>query len=349
MTLLNVQSLLEATFADEPGLAAKVQDVRFLQRGLFDTYLVEAADGRFVAQISRDGLGSLIRLKRNLGTLRSLDRPHQLPALLAWRQGDDPELEPWAVAISSYIPGDELSPSTLNRKSWTSLCGLLEAVHRLPAKDHQGRRLARASDGPGALSDVAVELERQVPKMGWPVSALDVRPHLREIDRFVDRHGPAFEIAPCFIHGDLSRANIRISNGAAGLVDWADGGYGDYAYDLGCLKFALDSVAPRASPKLIQELARHYRQSFDDQSLELRLAFYLAFTGLAQALAYALAPATFNVTRAMRVRACLLHSIAQWRSPLRLDGPRPGAPASITDHSWLRLPTAIPRPGSQLN
>lgn len=349
MSLQNIHSLLEATFAEEPGLPAKVRDIRFVQRGLFDTYAVETADERFVAQISRDGMGSLVRLKRNLGTLRRLDRPHQLPALLAWRQGDDLELEPWAVAITSYIPGDELGPRSLNRKAWTSLCELLEAVHRLPAEDHRGRRLARASDGPAAFVDVARELELQVPKLGWPVSAIRIGPVLREIESFLDRHFPAFEITPCFIHSDLTRANILISSCVTGLVDWADGGSGDYAYDLGCLKFALDSVAPRASPKLIQELARRYRQSFDDASLELRLTFYLAFTGLAQALAYALAPATFNITRAMRVRACLLHSIAQWRSPLRLDGPRPGAPASVTDHSWFRLATAIQRPGSQLN
>jgi aminoglycoside phosphotransferase (APT) family kinase protein len=349
MSMLSVHSLLEATFAEVSVLPATVQDVRFLQRGLFDTYLVEAAGERFVAQLSRDGAGSLVRLKRNLGTLRRLERTHQLPALLAWRQGDETELEPWAMAVTSYIPGDELSPSTLDRESWRSLCELLEAVHRLPAEDHLGRRLARASDGPAAFGDVARELEKQVPKMGWPVSAVDIRPELRDINRFLDSHGPAFEIAPRFIHGDLSRANIRISSRVAGLVDWADGGYGDYAYDLGCLKFALDSVAPRSSPKLIQELARRYRRSFDDESLELRLTFYLAFTGLARALAYAMAPATFSFTRAMRVRACLLHSLAQWRSPLRLDGPRPGAPAAVTDHSWFRLSAAIPRAGSQLH
>jgi aminoglycoside phosphotransferase (APT) family kinase protein len=318
-----------------------------LQRGLFDTYVVEAADERYVAQISRDGLGSLVRMKRNLGTLRRLDRTHQLPALLGWRQGDDPELEPWALAITSYVAGDELSPSTLNRESWTSLCDLLEAVHKLPAEDHQGRRLARASDGPAALGDVARELERQVPKLGWPGSAVDIGSELREIDRFLDRHAPAFEIAPRFIHGDLTRANIRISNGVAGLVDWADGGCGDYAYDLGCLKFALDSVVPHSSPKLIQELARRYRRSFDDESLELRLTFYLAFAGLTQALAYAMAPTTFRFTRAMRVRACVLHSLAQWRSPLRLDGQRPGAPAAATDHSWFHL-VRPPRAGSLL-
>jgi aminoglycoside phosphotransferase (APT) family kinase protein len=347
MSLLNIHMLLEATFAEEPGLSATIRDVRFLQRGLFDTYVVETADERFVAQIARDGLGSLVRLKRNLRTLSRLERPHQLPALLAWRQGDDPYLEPWAMAITSYVPGDELSPSTLNRDSWTSLCDLLEAVHRLPAEDHDGRRLTRASDGPAALPDVARELERQVPKLGRPASAVEIRPHLREIDSFLDRHGPAFEIAPRFVHGDLTRANILVSDSVAALVDWADGGYGDYAYDLGCLKFALDSVAPGSSPKLIQELARRYRQSFDDEFLELRLTFYLAFIGLAQALAYAMAPATFNFTRAMRVRACLLHSLAQWRSPLRLDGPRPGAPAAATDHSWFYLARAS-RAGSLL-
>ena len=38
---------------------------------------------------------------------------------------------------------------------------------------------------------------------------------------------------------------------------------------------------------------------------------------------------------ARRVRTCYLHSVAQWRSPLRLDGADAGAPAVPTDHQPL--------------
>jgi aminoglycoside phosphotransferase (APT) family kinase protein len=349
MPLLNVRDLLEATFTEEPRLPAPIDDVQFVSRHLVDTYIVDAGGERLVAQVARGGISPLLRLKRNLGDASRLKRGRQLPAVLAWRQGGDEGLDPWALIVTSYVPGEELKPSTLSQESWASLCGLLESLHSMPANRSDGNRLTRAADGPAAFNDVAQQLETYLPAMGWPVRSIGVRRQLREITTFLGRNAAAFELRPCFIHGDLSRANIRISGGVAGLVDWADAGGGDYAFDLGCLKFALDSVVPRSSPRMIQELARRYRSSFGDENLEMRLTFYLAFTGLVHALVYAMSPATFNLTRAMRVRACLLHSQAQWRSPLQLDGVRPGAPAAVTDHSWFRLSAVNPRAGSQLH
>jgi aminoglycoside phosphotransferase (APT) family kinase protein len=350
MSLLRIRALLESTFAEEPALPTRVEGVQFLQRGLVDTYLVQAGGEPFVAQLATDGMGALLRLRRNLELLSALAGP-QVPSLLAWREGAYDERR-WALLVSTHVPGQELSPSTFNRPTWESLCALLEEVHRvrtLPVASSTGEAvLVDLSSGAPALAEVGEQLRLHLPEAGWPVSKADVYRQLDEMANFVDRHSVAFDVPPRLVHGDLSRSNIRVSGSDAGLVDWADAEFGDYGWDLGALKFALDSVAPRASPQLLQELGRRYRRHFGDESLEIRLRLYLALPGLVHGLAYAKQAVTFGATRAMRVRACLKHSQAQWRTPLKLDGVTPGAPAAATDHSWFRLPPGMRRAGSVL-
>lgn len=348
MFLLRTRDLIETTFADEPALPARLDRIQFLQRRLVDTYLVEAGSQRFVVQLAGDGTSALLRLRRNLELLSPLAGP-QLPRLLAWREGAADEEKRWALLVSSYVAGDELSPSTLRRQTWESLCALLEEVHTVAvAAPMRDRVLVDLSSGAAALVEVGEQLRLLLADGRWPVPASDIRRQLEEMEDFVDRHAAAFDVPPHLVHGDLSRSNIRISGAVAGLVDWADAELGDYGFDLGALKFALDSVAPRSSPQLIQELGRRYRRRFGDETLETRLRLYLALPGLVQGLTYAMEPATFGAIKAMRVRACLLHSQAQWRTPLKLDGMKPGAPAAATDHSWLRLPRGVRRAGSML-
>jgi len=122
-----------------------------------------------------------------------------------------------------------------------------------------------------------------------------------------------------------------------GILDWADLGSGDYAFDLGMLKFMLDSVTPRSGATLIREQARGYRERFHDDGLELRLRFFLALAGLVHSFHACDDMDAFKPARAWRVRTSYLHSEAQWRSPLKLDGPTTGAPAVRTEQWALDI------------
>src|SRR5207302_5607445 len=103
------------------------------------------------------------------------------------------------------------------------------------------------------------------------------------------------------------------------------------------LKFMLDSVAPRLSTELIRERARAYRSRFQDDTLEVRLRFFLALAGLIHAYWCGDDTGAFAAGRAWRVRTSYLHSEAQWRSPLRLDGQPAGAPSAKTEQWALDL------------
>jgi aminoglycoside phosphotransferase (APT) family kinase protein len=165
-----------------------------------------------------------------------------------------------------------------------------------------------------------------------------VRAHLDAMNEYLTSHRTSFAIPARLIHGDISRDNIRFHGGQGGIIDWADLGVGDYAYDLAKLKFALDSVVPRQSADLIRELARGYRKRFGDDTLELRLRFFLALPGLVSAFWYTNESALFEAARVWRVRTCYLHSEAQWHTPLRLDGTHFAASVIRTEHWALRIP-----------
>jgi hypothetical protein len=122
------------------------------------------------------------------------------------------------------------------------------------------------------------------------------------------------------------------------VIDWSDLAAGDYAWDLAALKFTMDSVVPRASAELVRGLAREYRRDFDDDSLEIRLRFFLALCGLLSAFWYTNESALFPAARAWRVRTCYLHSEAQWNTPLRLDDTDSVPPVIRTEHWALRIP-----------
>jgi len=144
-------------------------------------------------------------------------------------------------------------------------------------------------------------------------------------------HSAEFQLPTRLIHGDLHRSNIVSTGSSIGLLDWGDLAAGDYAFDLGALKFVLDAVAPRKSTQFIRAWALAYRDRFQDSTLEVRMRFFLALAGLVRAFNCADDSAAFRPSRAWRARACYLHSEAQWRSPLRFEGPVAGAPVARTE------------------
>lgn len=337
MRTLNVRRLVEAVFREEPGLPDLVEGVRFVAQHHTIVYRVAAGGSSYIVHVTPHGTEDLSRIERNLRRLEPL-ADARIPRVLAFRNSERSAQidQRWAALVMSDIPGEELSSQSFNLAAWSNLCGLVERLHAVPAEDERASRVSRGIDEAAAFPDFAETFLMHL--YGLPLRLDRVRRHLRAMSEYVSKHRGGFSVPLRLIHGDLSRENIRVHGGQAGVIDWADLGAGDYAYDLAVLKFALDSVAPKRSSHLIRELARDYRRTFQDDTLEMRLRFFLALPGLVGAFWYTNERALFPAARAWRVRTCYLHSEAQWQTPLRLDGTDAAAPVIRTEHWALRIP-----------
>jgi aminoglycoside phosphotransferase (APT) family kinase protein len=210
-----------------------------------------------------------------------------------------------------------------------SLGDLLLRLHSIEAPRRNVDERAGPAGDPEAFQALGRTLIDRLSDL--PISLERVSRHLDAMSGYLREHAHAFQVPGRLVHGDLHRSNIVVSGIDIGLLDWGDLVAGDYAFDLGALKFVLDSVVPGRSAQFIRERARLYRDRFQDSTLELRMRFFLALAGLIRAFHSADDSAAFGAGRAWRVRASYLHSEAQWRSPLRLDGPQVGAPAARTE------------------
>jgi hypothetical protein len=338
--VLNIRPLLDDVFREEAALPGRVEQVKFIHQHHTYVYLVHAGGDTYIAHATPGTSEYLSRVRDNLQRRQAL-QDDRIPRVLAWRHGgpDLPLDQRWALLVCNYLPGTELSPRTFTPQVWRDLCNLLFRVHVLPANGETQRGVTRRVDDPSAFPAFAEMLVLQL--AGLPLRIERVRRHLDAMADYVHAHGQAFQIAPRLIHGDLNRSNVVIENERAAVIDWSELGTGDYAYDLAMLKFAMDSVAPRVSSELLLGLARHYRADFGDETLELRLRFFLALPGLFHAFYYASQTALFKAARAWRVRTCYLHSEAQWASPLQLDGAPVGAPAVRTEHWVSQIPPPL--------
>jgi aminoglycoside phosphotransferase (APT) family kinase protein len=277
------------------------------------------------------------RIEHNLRRLEPLE-DDRIPRVLAFRDSARYAAadQRWAALVMSDIRGEELSPRSFNLAAWSNLCGLVRRVHALPAQREEASQVSRRIDEAEAFPDFAETFVLHL--SGLPLGLERVRLHLQAMSEYVSNYRSSFSVPMRLIHGDINRENIRVHGAQAGVIDWSDLGGGDYAYDLAMLKFALDSVAPKRSAHLIRELARDYRQNFQDDTLELRLRFFLALPGLVSAFWYTNESALFPAARAWRVRTCYLHSESQWQTPLCLDGTDASAPVIQTEHWALRIP-----------
>jgi Ser/Thr protein kinase RdoA (MazF antagonist) len=208
-------------------------------------------------------------------------------------------------------------------------------VHGLDADPQPKASPLSSGHIPGNFPSFARSLQLRLAEL--PMRTDRVRAHLDQMTDYVVGHGDQFAIPSRLIHGDLDRKNIVVAGPSIGILDWADLGAGDYAFDLGMLKFMLDSVWAARGATLIREQARRYRERFQDSSLELRLRFFLALAGLIHAFQATDDTGSFTPARAWRVRTSYLHSETQWTTPLQLDGNAAGAPAVRTEQSALDI------------
>lgn len=320
------QILMSRGFSD-----ASVQEQRVMQRGECVVYRARAGRHDLALHVGAEAVIS--QLYDNLLTLEQIDGDG-LPRAIGWAAMRARSADRLAVLVTTLRAGVELSGRSFSPAAWNDVCRILLSLHSLRADPEPAGRRRPVHDAPSfpALAD---ELEKAVRMHRLPIPLDRLRGHLDRIGEYTQIHSSDFKVRPVMIHTDLSRSNVLIDGSKAGIVDWLDLGPGDYAYDLASLKFAMDSVRPRDSAALVQQHARLYRSVFDDNTLELRMRFFLALVGLVRAHSYAYHAKPYPAGRAWRVRTCYLHSEAQWRSPLHLEGSDAGAPATPTDHRPL--------------
>jgi len=324
MRALNTRSIVDEIFTAELAAAGPVQRLDFLGRGQTDVYRI-VADGRnFIAHTNPSGTEYLKRLRANLEALAVL-RDDRIPREAAWRKSNGA----WAVLVYPEIPGTELNRSNATGAALDQLGDLLLRLHSVEDPGQAGDSPVWRVNEPAAFAAFGDMLLHRVADL--PIRRDRVRSHLDVMAQYLAEHRSEFEIPTHLIHGDLHRSNIVSTGTSIGLLDWADLTAGDYAFDLAALKFILDSVAPRKSLEFIRARARAYRERFHDGSLEIRMRFFLALAGLVRAVNCADDIAAFRPGRAWRVRACYLHSEAQWRVPFEIEGAARSAPVARTE------------------
>jgi aminoglycoside phosphotransferase (APT) family kinase protein len=331
MRVIDGPALLAHIFESEPELPSRIEAAGLIARGHADVYRVRCAERRFIAHISRNGTRYLQRLRTNLASVEFLGT--QVPRVVGWwpaERGDS-----WGVLVCEEVPGTELARENATPAALDSLADLLLRLHSVDAPVNAQDGVVFTPDDPRGFGAFAQTLLGRLADL--PINRDRVSRHLATMAGFLEDHANAFGRIERLIHGDLHRSNVVVDRDIAGLLDWSDLTGGDYAYDLAALKFVLDSIAPRRSAEFVRQRARLYRDRFNDATLELRLRFFLSLAGLVRAVNCADDTEALQLSRAWRVRACYLHSEAQWRAPLRLDGPDAGAPARRTEEFAVDL------------
>lgn len=335
MHFLDFRSVLTSMAAEELAPFGSIEAVDFIHRNHTDVYRVRARHGTLIAHASSDGKPYLRRVRTNLELVAPLaDR--RIPQVRAWRSGTGTlPARDWAVLVYEEIPGERISRRNFGPAVWDNLAECLAGVHALEGEAEPAGSPVFSGHHPANFTAFA---ETLILRMGGlPLRPSRVRAHLDQMAAYVDRHRESFAVPPRLMHGDLDRQNIVAGGPQVGILDWADLTSGDYAFDLGMLKFMLDSVTPGSGAALIREQARRYRDRFADGTLELRLRFFVALAGLVHAFHACDDTGAFKPARAWRVRTSYLHSEAQWRSPLTLDGDTAGAPAARTEQWALDI------------
>jgi Ser/Thr protein kinase RdoA (MazF antagonist) len=327
MRVINVSSVISETLGRGP-----VEQIEFIQHSYCAVYRVKVDGEGFIVHLDRRGGDYLKRLRRNLGQVAEL-ADGMIPQVVAWANHGDS-----AVLICREIPGSELSRANVTAETLDALAGVLFRLHSLPVLTDDSRSAAPTIDDPAAFPGFVEQFLARISDL--PIRTTRVRRQLDQMADYLQDHADDFRVTPRLIHGDLHRSNIVVAGSRVGLLDWADLAPGDYAYDLATLKFVLDSVVPKQSAEFMRTRARAYRDRFSDSTLEVRLKYFLALAGLVRAFHCAADNVSLRAGRAWRVRACYLHSEAQWQLPLRLDGAAIGGPA-VHHEDWavdLRQP-----------
>jgi aminoglycoside phosphotransferase (APT) family kinase protein len=320
MHFLNIRQQLDEIVDDELGLVGCPRVFEFVHHNHTDIYRVRAGGRSFIAHASWGNKAYLRRVRKNLERLADLE-DDRIPNVVGWRVSNGgvlPDYE-WAVLVYEELQGRALSSANFSARAWNNLADLLQRVHQLDGDAERSTAPVFRHGEAAAFSAFSQALLLRINDL--PLRVDRVVSQLYELGDYATKHAASFRAEPRLIHGDLDRTNIIVAPGGVGLLDWAAMGTGDYAFDLAMLRFVLDSAAPRVAQRLLAELAGRYRTRFQDDTLEIRLRFYVPLAGLVKAYEAAGDTRQDPECRARQAWARFLYAESLWRHSQPLESP----------------------------
>jgi aminoglycoside phosphotransferase (APT) family kinase protein len=196
-----------------------------------ETYLVEAADRRWVLRRDPPGSRSLLSQEQewNLLCAAMAVAPVPKPVIYQASWGGGP-----AGVLMDFVEGISVAPRVLRKPEYETARGRLTAqlgkalagIHRLTPELVENV-FEQAPEDP-ALEQIA-EWERQLDEIGQPLPAVELGL------RWLRAHAPG-PAEPRVVHGDFRLGNFIIDeNGLAAVIDWELSHLGDPAEDIGWL------------------------------------------------------------------------------------------------------------------
>jgi aminoglycoside phosphotransferase len=109
--------------------------------------------------------------------------------------------------------------------------------------------------------------------------------HLSALREYYIKNQPIFNLQHTIIHGDLWWDNILVDNGNVTIVDWLDSSEQDYCRDLAQFKIGTlnEILNPKESQIFFEKIVKTYVKSFNDDTINERLRYYLPLMYLEEA------------------------------------------------------------------
>lgn len=182
-----------------------------------------------------------------------------------------PETLPRSVLVYRWVEGEPFDAG--DEDQWLAMAGALAQVHAAPVDG-----VHRFSPHPVNLAFFWSVLGPSLPPLqNWLASRRLVRLtgllgrlHGRG-QQIVNEALPLWDQAPVAVHGDLRLENVLDSFGAPVLLDWEQFGLGDPALEVARFLHEQRHAAPAP---LLEEWLDAYLDGSEDETIDLRIAFY---------------------------------------------------------------------------
>jgi aminoglycoside phosphotransferase (APT) family kinase protein len=246
------------------------------------TWLVEAAGGRWVLRRDPEGSTSLVPMREEFALVqRAAEAGVPVPVPLAFEPDGGRFGSPGM--LMQFVEGTSVAPRVLRRPEYETARGLVpdqlaEAMARIHSVDTGTLDgVLPAADGDPALEQIA-EWERRIDEIGEPLPVVELGL------RWLRANSPE-PVPGRLVHGDFRLGNFIVGErGLAAVIDWELAHRGDPAEDIGWLcirswRFGNDDL-PVAGIGGIEEFTAAYEAAGGDPIDRERVRYWEAFGNL---------------------------------------------------------------------